>query len=446
MRRFFLIAPAWVLILAGCSQPPDPGAATGPDPQLVAPQQFLLPPTKVPTPEPWGAHMPTVPAGFTISPLATGLKEPRNVLPLANGDVLVAESGTPHPEPVLRPKDIAFRLLMSGGKSSVKPGNRVLLLRDVHGTGRDAQTSVLLHNLNSPFGMVQVGGTLYIAETDRIMAYKFTPGQTTIADPGRKVVELPAGEFNHHWTKSLTASADGTKLYVGIGSNSNITERGMSAEKDRARIWQVDPANGAVRAYATGLRNPNGLTIEPATGELWAVVNERDELGNNIVPDYMTSVQDGGFYGWPWSWYGQHIDIRVQPQDARMVARAIPPDYALGPHVAALGLAFNRGSAFPARYAGGAFIGEHGSWDRSVPNGYQIAFVPMANGRPVGRIETFVGGFLDGNDHVRGRPVGVAFDVSGALLIADDVGNVIWKVTATAKSAHSAVRRGGGER
>ncbi len=431
-RRLAIAGSLLALAVSGCSKPEFAAdRQQGADPVLPAAKQYLIPPIKITTPVGWkDGRTPTVPAGFTITAFAANLKGPRNILPLANGDVLAVESGGPGKEPVTRPKDIVYGIVKGAAHSPVKPGNRVVLIHDGNGDGIAETQTVLIDKLKSPFGIVLVGTALYVAETDKIMRYAYTPGQTAPVAPGTLVTLLPAGEIDHHWTKSLTASPDGSKLYVGIGSNSNIVERGMDAERDRARIWEVDPANGAVRPYATGLRNPNGLTFEPVTGKLWAVINERDELGNNLVPDYMTSVQDGGFYGWPWSWYGNHIDIRVHPQQPDMVAKAIKPDFALGPHVAALGLAFNTAGAFPAQYAGGAFIGEHGSWDRTVPSGYQVAFVPFSGGRPSGRATTFVGGFLDPENHTRGRPVGVAFDRTGALLIADDIGNVVWRVAA----------------
>ncbi len=428
-----------VLALAGCGHP-APDGAIGNNPSLPDAVQYLLPPMKITTPVGWKpGETPSVPVGFTITAFASDLKGPRNILPLPNGDVLAVEAGGPPAEPISRPKDIIYGPVKGKSHSPVKPGNEVVLLRDTNGDGKADIQIVLIPKLHSPFGIALIGSTLYVAETDKIMRYAFTPGATAIAAPGTLVTMLPAGTIDHHWTKSLTASLDGSKLYVGIGSNSNIVERGIDAEIDRARIWEVDPATGAVRPYATGLRNPNGLTFEPVTKALWTVVNERDELGNNLVPDYMTSVKEGGFYGWPWSYYGNHVDVRVSPQKPDMVAKALVPDYALGSHVAALGLAFNPGSAFPARYAGGAFVGEHGSWDRVVPSGYQVAFVPFAGGKPAGKAETFVGGFLDAQQHTKGRPVGVAFDRDGALLIADDVGNVVWRVTAGA-AAKVAVR------
>lgn len=438
------IVPATLLALglSACSAAPSaPKGQEGARPDLPSAQQYLLPPMKITTPVGFAdGQTPTVPAGFTITEFAGRMKGPRNVYPLPNGDVLAVEAGGPAPEPVTRPKDLIFSLVKGKAHSLVKPGNRIVLLRDTNGDGKADAQVVLIDKLHSPFGIVMVGNGLFIAETDRIMRYTYTVGQTSVAGTGTLVTLLPGGPIDHHWTKSLTASPDGSKLYVGIGSNSNIVERGISAEQDRARIWEVDPVTGATRIYATGLRNPNGLTFQPATGKLWTVVNERDEIGQNLVPDYMTSVSDGGFYGWPWSWYGNHVDIRVKPARPDMVAKAIVPDFALGPHVAALGLAFNSAAAFGAHYAGGAFIGEHGSWNRTVPNGYQVAFVPFLNGKPSGKIEPFVTGFLDANQHARGRPVGVAFDRTGALLIADDVGNAVWRVTAAAPSPGSPVR------
>jgi len=432
-RPLLLTAAAAVLALGACSRPDfGPEQQQGSAPRLPDPHQFLFPPMLITTPVGWKAgETPTAPAGFTVTALASGLRGPRNILPLPNGDVLAVEAGGPSGAPVTRPKDLIYGLVIGKAHSPVEAGNRVVLLRDANGDGVAEQQIVLIDHLHSPFGIVRVGDALYVAETDKIVRYTFTPGQTRLTAPGVVLTELPAGPIDHHWTKSLTASADGSKLYVGIGSNSNIVERGIGAELDRARIWEVDAATGAHRPYATGLRNPNGLTLEPVTGQLWTVVNERDEIGNNLVPDYMTSVKDGAFYGWPWSYYGAHVDVRVSPRRPDMVARAIAPDFALGSHVAALGLTFNTSPAFPARYAGGAFIGEHGSWDRTVPSGYQVAFVPFAGGRPAGKAETFVGGFLDKDNHTRGRPVSVAFDRTGALLIADDVGNAVWRVAAT---------------
>jgi glucose/arabinose dehydrogenase len=305
-----------------------------------------------------------------------------------------------------------------------------VLLRDANGEGVPELRTVFLDHLNSPFGVVLVGNDLYVADTDAVMHYRYRTGQTKIADPGEKLCDLPGGPIDHHWTKSLTASADGSKLYAGVGSNSNITENGIQAELDRASIWEIDRATGMHRLFATGLRNPNGLQFEPKTHVLWAVVNERDELGPDLVPDYLTSVKDGGFYGWPYSYYGRHLDPRVRPQRPDLVARAIVPDYALSSHVAPLGLVFYTGTNLPPEYRGGAFVGEHGSWDRTVFNGYKVVFVPFAEGRPSGMARDVVTRFLSGDD-ARGRPVALAIDSRGALLIADDAGNTVWRVTAS---------------
>jgi glucose/arabinose dehydrogenase len=428
--RTLLLAAGAALALAGCGKHTiSPESQYGADPKLPQPKQFLIPPMGVAPPVGWKqGELPTVPAGFAITPFAENLHSPRNVLGLPNGDVLVVESGDPGLEPVKRPKDLMFKFVLSQAHGPTKAGNEVLLLRDTNGDGRADMRQVLIPKLDSPFGIVALGGYLYVAETGAIMRYPFTPGQTTVG-PGVKLTDLPKGTIDHHWTKSLTASPDGSRLYVGVGSNSNITENGLDAEEGRAAIYEVHPEDGAMRIYASGLRNPNGLTFNPETGQLWCVVNERDELGNDLVPDYLTHVTPGAFYGWPYSWYGQHVDARVKPQKPDLVKSAIPPDYSLSSHVAPLGLAFESGTAFPAAYKGGAFIGEHGSWDRTRFNGYQVAFVPFAGGRPSGKAQTFVGGFLtkDGK-HAHGRPVGVGFDSAGALLVADDLGNAVWRV------------------
>ncbi|HEX3809549.1 MAG TPA: sorbosone dehydrogenase family protein [Rhizomicrobium sp.] len=315
--------------------------------------------------------------------------------------------------------------------SNTTAGNRIILLRDADGDGVPELRTVFLDHLRSPFGVVLVGNDLYVANTDNIMRYRYETGQTHIATPGIKLCDLPGGPIDHHWTKSLTASPDGSKLYAGVGSNSNITENGIGAELDRAAIWEIDRASGAHRLFATGLRNPNGLQFAPHTHTLWAVVNERDELGPDLVPDYLTSVKDGAFYGWPYSYYGQHVDPRVQPQRPDLVAKAIPPDYALSSHVAPLGMVFSTSTNLPAAYRGGAFVGEHGSWDRSELNGYRVVYVPFADGRPNGMAQNVVTGFLTADGSVHGRPVGLAMDKTGALLIADDVGNTVWRVTGT---------------
>jgi glucose/arabinose dehydrogenase len=440
MKRLRLIASTAILMAVGaCSEAPaPPEQQIGQNAPLPEAEQFLFPPMKIVAPSDWGDKAtPTAPAGFSVTAVGRGMHQPRNILPLSNGDILVAESGGPGGEPVTRPKDIIYGLVKAIGHSAVKPGQRILLMHDAKGDGSTYQPTVLISDMHSPFGMAVLNGSLYVANTDAIMRYPFNPGDQTINGSGEKLTDLPAGPIDHHWTKSLTISPDGTKLYVGVGSNSNIVERGLAAERGRAAIYEVDPNTGAMREFASGLRNPNGLTFEPMTKTLWAVVNERDELGNDLVPDYMTSVKDGGFYGWPWSYYGNHVDIRVHPQRPDMVAKAIVPDYSLSSHVAPLGLAFNTGDSFPQPYHGGAFVGEHGSWDRTVLNGYQVMFVPFADGKPSGKATPFVQGFIGADGSVYGRPVGVAFDSKGALIIADDVGNAVWRVSAN-KAAASA--------
>lgn len=417
--------------LAGCQEDAfDQGSRIGPNPVLPEPKQYLVPPMNVSKPVGWGeGEVPTVPRGLKVRAFARDLKHPRTVYALPNGDVLVAEPSGPPPEPVTRPKDLIMSWVLSYAHGKTEGANRITLLRDADGDGVPEVRTAFLEHLNSPFGMALVGNDLYVANTDAIMRYPYTEGQTRIDAPGEKLLDLPAGPINHHWTKSLAASPDGSKLYVSIGSNSNVAENGIEAEKGRAAIWEVDRASGRARTFATGLRNPNGLTFEPRTGALWAVVNERDELGPNLVPDYLTSVRDGGFYGWPYSYYGGHLDPRVMPQKPDLVAKAVPPDYALGSHVAPLGLAFSAGTGLPAAYREGAFVGEHGSWDRDHFNGYKVVFVPFQDGRPSGTAQEVVGGFLNGDGEARGRPVGVTLDGRGALLVADDIGNVVWRVT-----------------
>ena len=440
MNRLLVGALLAPLAACGSSQKIDMSQQVGPNPVLPEPSEELVAAVGVPKVVGWKAgETPVVPAGFKIEPMATGLTSPRNVYPLPNGDILVVESQRVGSEPVDRPKDPIRDFIMEkahgggGGKETSGAGGgppqEITLLRDANGDGKPELKSVLVDHLNSPFGVVLVGNDLYVADTDAILRYPFTPGQTKITAPAQKVIDLPGGLIDHHWTKSLTVSPDGTKLYAGVGSNSNIEERGPEAETNRAAIWEVDPKTGAYRIFASGLRNPNGLTFYPGSNILWTVVNERDELGPNLVPDYMTSVKDGAFYGWPWSYYGQHVDPRPRPQRPDMVAKAIPPDYALSSHVAALGLAFYTGSSFPALFRGGAFVGEHGSWNRHELNGYRVVFIRFAGGKPVGKPMNFVAGFIDKDGNARGRPVGVAFDRTGALIIADDVGGTVWRVS-----------------
>ncbi len=424
-----------LLCLAGCNDGSgDPGAEMGSNPNLPPIHQFLLPPMHIARVVGWsGNETPTAAQGLKVSAFAKDLQHPRSLYTLPNGDVLVVESKAPPAATIKRPKEIVMgwveKWATSGGKTG--ESNRITLLRDSKGNGAPDTRSVFLDHLKSPFGVVLVGNDLYVANTDAIVRYPYREGETKITDPGTTLTPLPGGPIDHHWTKSLTASPDGTKLYVGVGSNSNITENGMEAEHNRADILEVDRASGRYRIFASGLRNPNGLTFEPQSHVLWTVVNERDELGPDLVPDYMTSVKDGAFYGWPYSYYGQHVDPRVQPQRPDFVAKAIPPDYALSSHVAPLGLVFNTGTSLPKDYAGGAFVGEHGSWNRQVLNGYKVIYVPFTDGKPSGMPKDVVTGFLDSNQNARGRPVGLALDKAGALLIADDVGNAVWRVTAS---------------
>ena len=423
-------------LAASSEEPFDIQSQIGPNPVLPDIQQYLFPPMHLSSVVGWkNGEKPTVAAGLKIEALATGLQHPRSLYTLPNGDVLVVESKAPPPQPITRPKDIVMRVIegwvTSGGDTG--PSNRITLLRYEAAGGKPPQRSVFLDHLHSPFGVALVGDDLYVADTDAIVRYPYHDGDQTISASGTTLTPLPGGPIDHHWTKSLTASKDGSLLYVGVGSNSNVAENGIEAEENRAAIWEVDRASGRWRIFASGLRNPNGLTFEPESGALWTVVNERDELGPDLVPDYLTSVKDGGFYGWPYSYYGQHLDPRVQPQRPDLVKKAIVPDYALSSHVAPLGLVFDTADGLPQRYRGGAFVGEHGSWDRPVFNGYRVVFVPFSGGHPNGKAEDVVTGFLDADGKARGRPVGLALDKSGALLIADDVGNTVWRVTAAGK-------------
>jgi glucose/arabinose dehydrogenase len=422
--------------LTACSgNDPDPNSEIGASPKLPEQSQYLLPPMHVASVVGWKeGETPVVPEGLQIKALATGLKHPRSVFVLPNGDVLAVESIAPPAASIKRPKDLVMgwieSMATSGANNSKEDSNRITLLRDADGDGVAELKETFLDHLNSPFGVALVGNDLYVADTNAIVRYPYQPGETRITAPGTVLTELPGGPIDHHWTKSLVASEDGKSLYVGIGSNSNITENGIEAEKDRAAIWEVDRETGRHRIFADGLRNPNGLSWEPQTHTLWTVVNERDELGPNLVPDYMTSVKDGGFYGWPYSYFGQNVDPRVMPQRPDLVAKAIVPDYALSSHVAPLGMAFYTPGNLPAAYQGGAFVGEHGSWNRHRFNGYKVVFVPFKDGRPNGSPQDVVTGFLQGEDATRGRPVGLAVDKAGGLLIADDVGNSVWRVTA----------------
>lgn len=436
MRRAFaaVIPLVIVVALAACGDTSKLPLAQGigPAPELPPPVRSPIPTVHVAEATGWPVGTAPVPAaGLRVQAFATGLDHPRWLLALPNGDVLVAETAAPPPPPGYEDKGLkaAFmKMFMKKAGSAVPSANRITLLRDGDGDGVAEVRQPYITGLASPFGMAFVGSTLYVANADALVAFPYDPAASAIVAAPRTVARLPA-QRNHHWTKSLAAGPDG-KLYVGVGSNSNVAEHGMAEEEGRAAVWQIDPASGATRLFATGLRNPVGLAFRPGTAELFAVVNERDELGSDLVPDYLTSVQDGGFYGWPWSYYGGHVDSRVEPPRPDMVARAIAPDYALGSHVAPLGLTFaDRARLLGPAFAGGVFIGEHGSWNRQPFSGYKVVFVPVANGRPVGQPVDVLTGFLDA-DKAMGRPVGVEIARDGALLVADDVGNTIWRVSA----------------
>ena len=404
-------------------------AGMGPQPRLPEPRPERIPTVQVAkaVAGPAGAA-PTPADGLAVTRLAEGLDHPRWLHVLPNGDVLVAETNAPPREEGGGLRGWAMKLMMKRAGAGTPSANRITLLRDADGDGVAETRSVFLDKLNSPFGMALVGNDLYVANADALLRYRYTPGAMRIDSAGAKVVDLPAAPRNHHWTKNVMASRDGRKLYVTVGSNSNVAEFGMEAEQGRAAIWEVDPGSGSHRIYASGLRNPNGMAWSGA-GMLWTVVNERDELGSDLVPDYLTSVRDGAFYGWPYSWYGGHVDARVQPQRPDLVARAVVPDYALGPHTAALGLASAHGQQLGAAWSSGMFVGLHGSWNRKPPSGYKVVFVPFAGERPDGLPRDVLTGFLDAQGNARGRPVGVAIDGRGALLVADDVGNIVWRVT-----------------
>jgi len=437
-----------MLSLVGCGEKAtlSVNAGFGPRPTLPAPNPTFIPTVNIAPAKGWPDGMtPTAAAGLAVSAYATNLDHPRWLYTLPNGDILVAEtSAPPKPEDGKGIKGWIMKLVMKRVGANVPSANRITLLRDADGDGTIETQSVFLQGLNSPFGMTLVGRSLYIANTDAVVRFAYNDGETQITAPGVKVVDLPAGQLNHHWTKNIIASRDGSRLYVTVGSNSNVGENGIENEADRAAILEIDLSTGHSRVFASGLRNPNGLAWQPHSGALWTAVNERDEIGSDLVPDYMTSVKDGGFYGWPYSYYGQHIDERVKPQRPDLVAQAVVPDYALGAHTASLGLVFYEGKLFPERYAGGAFIGQHGSWNRNPRSGYKVIFVPFADGRPFGAPEDVLTGFINADGDALGRPVGVAIDRVGALLVADDVGNVVWRVTSdvrrSASSADSAVR------
>ena len=422
------------LLLAGCreSATVSVDAGSGPQPVLPPPQPRLIPTIDIAPAVGWPeGTTPTAAPGLAVRAFATGLAHPRWLYVLPNGDVLVAETNAPPtPEDGKGIRGAVMKSVMKRAGAAVPSANRISLLRDADGDGVAETRTVFLHDLNSPFGMALIGNVFYVADTDAVLRFPYRQGVTAISAAPTRLVDLPAGPINHHWTKSLIASPDGRHLYATVGSNSNVAENGMDKEVNRAAILEVDPATRSSRLFASGLRNANGMDWQPVSGQLWTVVNERDEIGSDLVPDYLTSVRDGGFYGWPYSYFGPHVDTRVQPPRPDLVAQALVPDYALGPHTASLGLVFYRGRLLPARYSGGAFIGQHGSWNRRPRSGYRVIFVPFANGRPAGKIEEVLTGFLDADGRARGRPVGVAVDKAGALLVADDVGNVVWRVTA----------------
>jgi glucose/arabinose dehydrogenase len=418
---------------AGCATaaklPVDAGI--GVHPVLPHAEQALIPVINVVTAKGWAPDAtPTAANGLTVRAFARGLDHPRWVYVLPNGDVLVAETNAPaRPDDAKGIKGFFFRLFQKKAGGAVPSANRITLLRDTDGDGVADIRTVFLSDLHSPFGMALAGNAFYVANTDALVRFPYTRGETRIAIGGTKVTALPGGRLNHHWTKNVIAGGDESKLYVAVGSNSNAGENGIGKEEGRAAIWEIDRATGRHRIFASGLRNPVGLAWEPATARLWAAVNERDELGSDLVPDYITSVRDGGFYGWPYSYYGKHIDSRVSPQRPDLIDRAIVPDFALGPHTASLGLTWSGSMSLPAQFNAGMFVGQHGSWNRKPRSGYKVIFVPFARGMPAGEPVDVLTGFVRENGDAMGRPVGVAMDRSGALLVADDVGNVIWRVT-----------------
>ncbi|MDT6921224.1 PQQ-dependent sugar dehydrogenase [Pseudomonas atacamensis] len=428
-----IIAVAGGLAACGETSSLQVSDGTGPSPKLPEPNKTLIPTVNIAPAVGWpeGAK-PTAAAGTQVAAFAEGLDHPRWLYVLPNGDVLVAETNAPpKPDDSKGIRGWVMKKVMGKAGAGVPSPNRITLLRDADHDGVAETRTVFLQNLNSPFGMTLVGNDLYVADTDRLLRFNYEPGATEIKTQPIKVVDLPGGTLNHHWTKNVIASKDGNKLYVTVGSNSNVGENGLDQEEGRAAIWEVDRATGNHRIFASGIRNPNGLAWEPTSGALWTAVNERDEIGSDLVPDYITSVKDGGFYGWPFSYYGQHVDVRVKPQNPDLVAKAIAPDYAVGPHTASLGLTFAEGNRLPAQFKEGAFIGQHGSWNRKPHSGYKVIFVPFTGGKPTGQPVDVLTGFLDKDENALGRPVGVVIDQQGGLLVADDVGNKVWRVSAT---------------
>lgn len=432
MKRILLALAVAGVAACGSGARLPVAAGTGPHPVLPEPERALIPVVNIAPAKGWAAGQgPVAAPGTVVARFAEGLDHPRWICVLPNGDVLVAESNAPpRPGDGKGIKGWIMKVVMGRAGAGVPSANRISLLRDLDGDGIAETRTAFLEGLNSPFGMALVGSDLYVANTDAVVRFPYNPGDTRITAPGARVTDLPAGPINRHWTRNLIASRDGARLYVTVGSNSNVAETGIDKEEGRAAIWELDLATGNKRIFASGLRNPVGMAWEPESGALWTSVNERDELGSDLVPDYMTSVRDGGFYGWPWSYYGQTVDRRVRPENPEAVARALRPDYALGAHTASLGLHFYDSDALGVAYRGGAFVGQHGSWNREPRSGYKVVFVPFTNGRPAGPPQDFLTGFLNGEGEALGRPVGVITDAQGALLVADDVGNVIWRVSA----------------
>ena len=431
-----LCAAAFVLAACGDSAKLPEEASIGPNPTLPEPRTSLIPTVDIAPAKGWpDGVMPTAANGMAVTALAKGLDHPRWLFVLPNGDVLVAETNAPERPGSKGLRTFVMNMVMKRAGSAVPSANRITLLRDADGDGVAEIRTVFLKGLNSPFGMALIGNDLYVANTDAVMRFPYKEGATQLDEPGTKIANLPGGPLNHHWTKGLTANRDGTKLYASVGSNSNVAENGIDQEEQRAAILEIDVKTGQSRLFASGLRNPVGIAFHPQSNELWAVVNERDEIGSDLVPDYLTSVKEGGFYGWPYSYYGKHVDKRVQPERPDLVAKAVVPDYALGNHVAPLGFTFASGDALPETYRAGGFVGLHGSWNRKPLSGYKVIFVPFRDGKPDGKPADVLTGFLSKDGEALGRPVGVAMDKKGALLVADDVGNVVWRVAPRAQTS-----------
>ena len=413
----------------------DLAASSGSSPALPAPNPTLMPTVNIARVARWAeGAKPKAAEGLSVAAFATGLDHPRWSLVLPNGDVLVAESQAPksgdHSTGVT--DWVADKVKSLAGAGGASP-DRIVLLRDRDGDGVAEERHVFLKGLTSPFGMAMVGTDLYVANADALVRVPYVEGQNEITATPEKVVDLPAG-INHHWTKNVVASRDGQKLFITVGSNSNVGENGLDKETGRAAIWEYTISTKQMRAYATGLRNPNGLAFEPVTGDLWTAVNERDEIGSDLVPDYVTRVKEGAFYGWPWSYWGQHVDERVQPPQPEKVKQAIAPDYAVGTHTASLGIAFAKGASLPDAWKSGLFVAQHGSWNRRPKSGYKVIYVPFKDGQPAGAPVDVLTGFLNADEKAQGRPVGVAIDKAGALLVTDDVGNAVWRVTGATAS------------